>query len=110
VSAAGYHALDADRRGFPLHVAEISAVEQPLPQHFVTQRRGTPFAIWASAGALASTIRKIAVSTDFSEASDRAVGYAAALARGLGVALYIVHVLRDNSHYQDARATLGQRG
>lgn len=52
-------------------------------------------------------IRRIAVPTDFSEASDRAVEYAAALARRVGASVYLMHVLRDQSHYHLARARLG---
>jgi universal stress protein A len=51
-------------------------------------------------------IRKIAVPTDFSDASDRALDYAAALARGTGASLYLIHVLRDQAQYHDARARL----
>ena len=54
-----------------------------------------------------STIRKIAVPTDFSDASSRAVTYASGLARGLGASLYLIHVLKDHEHYQNARAALG---
>ena len=51
-------------------------------------------------------VRRIAVPTDFSEASDRAVEYAAALARRVGASVYLMHVLRDQSHYHLARARL----
>lgn len=54
-----------------------------------------------------SRIRRIAVPTDFSEASDRAVEYGAALARQMGASLYLLHVLKDHAHYQVARARLG---
>jgi nucleotide-binding universal stress UspA family protein len=40
-----------------------------------------------------SPIRKIAVPTDFSDASEHAAGYAAALARRLNASLYLIHVL-----------------
>ena len=56
---------------------------------------------------MSSNIRKIAVPTDFSEASDRAVEYGAALARHMGASLYLMHVLRDQSHYHLAKARLG---
>lgn len=51
-------------------------------------------------------IRRIAVPTDFSEASDRAISYAAALARRMGASLYLIHVLKDQSQYHDARTRL----
>jgi nucleotide-binding universal stress UspA family protein len=55
-----------------------------------------------------SAIRKICVPTDFSEASDRAVTYAAALARGFGASLYLVHVLKDHTEYHAARTALAR--
>ena len=53
-----------------------------------------------------SSIRKICVPTDFSDASDQAVTYAAALARGFGASLYLIHVLKDHRGYHTARTTL----
>ena len=44
-------------------------------------------------------IHRILVATDFSEASDSAIDYAAALARQLSVSLYVIHVL-DNLYPQ----------
>ena len=41
------------------------------------------------------TIRKILLPTDFSESSDRAVGYAATLAKSLGASVHLIHVLED---------------
>ena len=55
-----------------------------------------------------SAIRRICVPTDFSEASDRAVTYAAALARGFGVSLYLLHVLKDHTEYHAARTSLAR--
>jgi nucleotide-binding universal stress UspA family protein len=55
-----------------------------------------------------SAIRKICVPTDFSETSDRAVTYAAALARGFGASLYLIHVLQDHSRYHTARSALAR--
>ena len=52
-------------------------------------------------------VKRIAVPTDFSEASDRAVAYAAALARRVGASVYLMHVLRDQSQYHLARVRLG---
>ena len=52
-------------------------------------------------------LKAILVPTDFSEASDRAVEYAADFAGQVGASLYLVHVLRDQSHYHLARARLG---
>lgn len=54
-----------------------------------------------------AVVKRIAVPTDFSEASDRAVEYAAALARRVGASVYLMHVLRDQSRYHLARARLG---
>ena len=51
-------------------------------------------------------VKRIAVPTDFSEASDRAVEYAAALARRVGASVYLMHVLRDQSQYHLARVRL----
>lgn len=51
-------------------------------------------------------IRRIAVPTDFSEASARAISYAAALARRMGASLYLIHVLKDQNQYHDARTRL----
>lgn len=51
-------------------------------------------------------IRKIAVPTDFSPASDRAVSLGAGLARRLGASLYLIHVLDDQSRYHEARDLL----
>lgn len=55
-----------------------------------------------------SAIRKICVPTDFSDASDRAVTYAAALARGFGASLYLIHVLKDHTEYHAARTSLAR--
>jgi universal stress protein A len=40
-------------------------------------------------------IRKIAVPVDFGEASDRAIDYAAGLARLMGASLHLIHVLEE---------------
>jgi nucleotide-binding universal stress UspA family protein len=55
---------------------------------------------------MTSTIRKICVATDFTDGSDRTISYAAALARGFGASLYVIHVLEDERDYQDARRAL----
>ena len=55
---------------------------------------------------MTSEIRRIAVPTDFSPESEKAVAYAAALARRMGSALYLVNVLKDPVGYQDAREQL----
>ena len=55
------------------------------------------------------TINKILLPIDFSVPSDRAAGYAAALARSLGASIHLVHVLEDVSQatrYEDSRAKL----
>lgn len=52
-------------------------------------------------------IKRIVVPTDFSEASDRAVEYAAALGRRVGASVYLMHVLKNQGHYHVARARLG---
>jgi len=57
---------------------------------------------------MASPIRKICVPTDFSEASNGAVTYALALARGFGASLYLIHVLNDHAGYHAARAKLAE--
>src|SRR4029453_18547166 len=73
---------------------------------------------------MTTTIRKILLPTDFSEPSDRAVGYAATLAKSLDASVHLVHVLEDpmmvgtawhaadiatvrERRYQAGRATLG---
>jgi nucleotide-binding universal stress UspA family protein len=55
---------------------------------------------------MTSEIRRIAVPTDFSLESEKAVAYAAALARRMGSALYLVHVLKDLAGYHEARERL----
>lgn len=55
---------------------------------------------------MTSEIRRIAVPTDFSPESERAVAYAAALARRMGSALYLVHVLKDLDSFHEARERL----
>ena len=55
---------------------------------------------------MTTSIRKICVPTDFSEASDHTITYAAALARGFGASLYLIHVLKDHRQYYDARVML----
>jgi universal stress protein A len=57
-------------------------------------------------GAMTSEIRRIAVPTDFSPESEKAVAYAAALARRMGSALYLVHVLEHPHSYHEARERL----
>ena len=57
---------------------------------------------------MSSSIRKICVPTDFSDASERAVTYALALARGFGASLYLIHVLKDHARYHTARTTLAE--
>ena len=51
-------------------------------------------------------IRKIAVPTDFSDLSERAISYAASMARGSGASLYLIHVLKDQAQYDEAHARL----
>jgi nucleotide-binding universal stress UspA family protein len=46
---------------------------------------------------MTSTIRKILLPTDFSAPSERAVGYAATLAKSLGASVHLVHVLENPS-------------
>jgi nucleotide-binding universal stress UspA family protein len=55
---------------------------------------------------MTSEIRRIAVPTDFSPESEKAVTYAAALARRMGSALYLVNVLKDPVGYHEAREQL----
>jgi nucleotide-binding universal stress UspA family protein len=55
---------------------------------------------------MTSEISRIVVPTDFSPESEKAVAYAAALARRMGSALYLVNVLEDADGYHDARARL----
>lgn len=43
------------------------------------------------------TIRKILLPTDFGPSSERAAAYAAALARGLGASVHLVHVMESPS-------------
>jgi universal stress protein A len=57
-----------------------------------TRRGGTRFATVAG---MTPTIHKILLPTDFSESSERAVGYAAALARSLGASVHLMHVLEE---------------
>jgi universal stress protein A len=61
-----------------------------------------------SGGVMSSNIRRIVVPTDFTDASDRAVAYAAALARRLGASLYVIHALTDHTDYETARVTLAE--
>jgi len=55
---------------------------------------------------MSAQIRKIAVPTDFSDLSERAITYAASMARGSGASLYLIHVLESKEHYDEARARL----
>lgn len=57
---------------------------------------------------MSSDIRRILVPTDFTDASDHAVTYAAAMARHFGASLYVIHTLTGHANYQDARATLAE--
>jgi nucleotide-binding universal stress UspA family protein len=56
---------------------------------------------------MSSTIKRILVPTDFSEASELAVEYGAALANQVGASLYLIHVVHDRARYQSARSRLG---
>lgn len=55
---------------------------------------------------MTAQIRKIVVPTDFSDASDSALSYAASMARDSGASLYLLHVVRDQAGYHGARERL----
>ncbi len=57
---------------------------------------------------MTSEIRRIAVPTDFSPESEKAIVYAAALARRMGSAVYLVNVLKDPEGYHEARERLAR--
>lgn len=50
---------------------------------------------FAHQSVMTPTIRKILLPTDFSESSERAVEYAAMLAKSLGASVHLIHVLED---------------
>jgi universal stress protein A len=52
---------------------------------------------------MSAIIRRIAVPTDFSPASDHAIAYASSLARTFGASVYLIHVLQDAGQYEEAR-------
>ena len=55
------------------------------------------------------TIRKILLPTDFGPSAAQAAAYAAALARGLGASVHLVHVMEGRAEwmYQERRTKLG---
>jgi universal stress protein A len=74
--------------------------------------RRAPGTRFAAALDMIPTIQKILVPTDFSEASERAFGYAAALAKSFGASLHLVHVLEESYGPGHARhlQTYGAKG
>jgi nucleotide-binding universal stress UspA family protein len=70
-------------------------------------RCGTNF---AKAKSMIPTIRKTLVSTDFSESSQRAFGYAAALAKSFDASLHLVHVLEESFSPRRGRQVYGANG